>query len=65
MANEKYAFFGEPDADGKVCVVIVGNVVDGHGEVLDANILADMPEAKNWAYAQIGPTKPVYTLTKH
>jgi hypothetical protein len=57
--SECFAFYKD-NGDGTWSAVIVGNVVNGSGEVLDARIGWQKPALDEWVRDQIGPTKTVW-----
>lgn len=46
--------------DSKWGCVLVGNVINGQGEVLDAGIFATEDEADAWRAMKLGPSKIIY-----
>lgn len=57
--SEKYAFYKD-NKDGTWSAVIVGNVMNGKGDVLDARIGWQKPALDEWVRDQIGPTETIY-----
>lgn len=56
---ERYAFYKD-NQDGTWSAVIVGNVVNGSGEVLDARLNWQRGALEEWVRDQIGPTTTIY-----
>lgn len=61
----RYAFMKDL-GDGRWSVAIVGNVVNGTGELLDFNVLPSKEDADAWRIKKIGNGQSVYTApTNH
>lgn len=62
--SQKYVFYKD-NKDGTWSAVIVGNIVNKQGEVLDARLNWHKDALEEWVRDQIGETEEVWTRTDH